>query len=186
MCAVDSKFQVNEEYRKRLNPADMQKRFFVLNRIFLRVKRELLELEEEDYDEIERVPGLKINHAILYGSIQSYFYDVFRLRDFHSSEDGLINRPKKAAYIIKWLVNDKPIYFESDAFSDPVTCHLLLFVNELVAFRAGLGYAGVPLKLVDEETTDKFVYNLAFRPSDEGMMSLWFDSFLNANGLPLQ
>lgn len=183
---VNPKFLVSERYRKRINTDDVHGRFYVLNRIFLRIKKKLLGIDTDNYDEVAAAEGIRINHAVLYSSIYSYYYDVFRLRDFHSSDDGLINKPKKAAYVIKWLANDKPLSFDECEFTDPMICHLLSRINEIYAFRAGIAYANIPLALIDDDTSDKFVYNLAFRPFEEGWVAFWFESFLRFHGLPLE
>ena len=179
-------YLVSKRFRDRVDNKDVQDRFYNLNCLFLRVKRSLLGMQGATYETVEKASGIYVNHAVLYSCVYSYWYDILRLRDFHSDEDSRINKPKKAAYLIKWIVKEKPISFDPYQFSEPRTCHILSRVNEICAFRAALAYAEIPLKLVGHDITDKMTYNLAFRSPDTGMMSLWFETFMESNGISIK
>lgn len=186
-----SEHLVNERYRSRVPREKVLQRAHVLTCCFLRIKKHLLGLTTDDYDEIKKVPGVYLNSALLVHALYSYWYDVFRLRDFHAPDGKLINKPKKAAYLLKWIIATKPISFDPDKIADAMQKHLLIRINEIFALRVGLLYAGIPLKLIDYgapagDLADKFTYNLAFRGADAGFVSLWFESVLHFHGLQLE
>lgn len=167
---------VSKKYRESVNEEDVLLRLAVMDSAFVRIRSALKMGNKEGY--------VRLNRAVLTNALFSYYYDIIRLRDFHGSKR--INRPKKAAFLIKWIVKEKPIYFDPDPFGEDSVLEVLSCVNELYAFRCALGYAGIPLNLVDATETDNMVYELAFREHSTGMMSLWFETFMNFHGIRLE
>lgn len=177
---------MNESYSDRLDEEKIYRRYYVLSRQALRIKAAVLQLDDATYEEIEAAPGIWINQALLFGAIESYWFDIFRLRDFHNDPEGLVNRPRKAAYTVKWLTRYKPISFDASFFTSKEDCSFLCMINEYFAYRAGVRYAGLKDDMLDTDTMDRFIYNLHFRSYDEGFVSMWFWSMLKANGLPIR
>lgn len=183
----NNKFKVNKSYIERLDEHKIYKRFYNLQRQALRIKRVILRMDKDaSYDDIEAAPGIAINEALLFGAIESYWFDIFRLRDFHNDEEGLVNRPRKAAYTIKWIVKYKPISFDPRLFTEPIDTSFLPSINEFFALRAGMRLAGISDNMIDDESVDRFIYNLGFRPFDEGFVSFWFMSFMKHHNLEIE
>lgn len=182
---------VNESYRSRVKREQILERSAVLTKIFLRVKGTLLGVKGYEYDEISKLPGIYLNDPLLLHRIKSYWYDILRFKDFHASgADKLINKPKGP------LTQSNGSWSRSQSFvpnelPDPVQRHLAMRTNEIFAFRTGLEYAEIPLKLIeygapDGDLADEFSYNLAFRGVDVGFLSLWFETVLHFHGLPVE
>lgn len=166
---------VSPDFQNSIDEEELFKRLSNMDDAFLRLRMALEVGEQEEC--------IRLNRAILTNALYSYYYDVKRLKDFHGSLR--INRPKKAAFLIKWLVKEKPISFDPDCFGQDSILEVLSCINELYAFRCALGYAGIPLKLISAQQTDNFVYELAFREHSTGMMALWFETFMDFHGISL-
>jgi hypothetical protein len=121
--------------------------------------------------------GPRLNQALLTNLIYSYFYDIDRLKDFHGMER--INEAKKGAYLMKWIVRVKPIYFdESEMPEDPELSALMACINEIYAIVMGLTYAGIDLALLDERFVEPLMYQMLYRTLDEGLLAMWLDAII--------
>lgn len=115
--------------------------------------------------------------------IYSYFYDVDRAKLFHGM--WLINEPKKAAYLVKWILKHKPIWYDDDSVTDPSMRGFLHLINEYYALRAALAYTSIRLQDVPAHLMERLLYDFFFRYIDENSMTLWFETFYHFTGRPL-
>ncbi len=176
--------QVSEPYKNSVDEDDIYKRLGVCHNTFLRLKQLILDLTAASEAQVRDDCRIGINLAVLTNALYSYYYDIKRIKDFHGSD--LVNKPKMAAYLIKWLVKEKPIWFINEEISNPETMEILSCINELFAFRIGLGFACIPLAIVDIGTSDKFVYELAFRNPEPSMISFWLETFVKHHNLAIE
>lgn len=168
--------QVSKEYQDAVSDDMVLERIEVLVKAFERMKT-IITGDLSNHD-------LRINLAVLSNLVYSYFYDVRRAKEFHGMQR--INKPKKAAFLMKWLVIEKPISFDEDGFRDHDTLALLSCVNEVFAFRVALGYANIPLSRVPIDLQEDVIYSLIYRGADETALSLWFRTFMTLHGIDLE
>jgi len=127
--------------------------------------------------------SIGINMSILTNALYSYFYDLERLHDFHASDGN--SYPKQAAYLIKWLIKEKPVWFDSEIFLDNEHLELLCEINEFLALRMGLGIAGIKTSQITPSETENLVYEFVFRNHHPGLLSLWFEKLMIEHEIPL-
>lgn len=168
--------QVTKEYQDAVSDDMVLERMEVLVKAFERMKT-IITGGLSNHD-------LRINLAVLSNLVYSYFYDVRRAKEFHGMQR--INKPKKAAFLVKWLVIGKPIGFDEDRFSDHDTLTLLSCINEVFAFRVALGYANIPLDAVPIDLQENVIYSLIYKGPDETALSLWFETFMTLREIDLE
>lgn len=122
--------------------------------------------------EFEESELLNLNKAILTQVVKSYFYDVERLKHFHSI--SRIDGYKQAAFMIKWLVNFKPIRFTDENPNEVKAFHLC--INEIYAIKVGLSMAYIPESKLTTTGMHKLVYNMYYRNFDEHTYTLLLES----------
>lgn len=113
----------------------------------------------------------------------SYFYDIDRAKLFHGMH--LINEPKKAAYLVKWILKHKPIWYDDATVSDVSVKGFLHLINEFYALRAALAYTSIKLEEVPSGLLERILYDFFFRYVDENSMTLWFETFYFFTKRPL-
>lgn len=180
--------EVSSDVQEALDLNKLRRRVYVWEQEYIRLIRAILELGDQISDEDVLNDGrIGLNRAVLINAAWSFFYDVIRAKHFNGSTR--LNGPKKAAYTIKWIVMEKPIWFKPEEFTydkigDHETIELLSCINEFFAVRLAMGYADIPLTLYEDKIIDDFVYELSFRSVNEGMMALWFETFMESNNIP--
>ena len=118
---------------------------------------------------------LEINSAVLNTLIYSYYYDIYRTKKFHDMQK--INESKKAAFMLKWLIHERPIYFDESSLDelDPKLMGILVCINEIFALRIAFMYAEIPMEIADDDMYSCMIYQLIYRAGDEGSWALIFD-----------
>jgi len=126
----------------------------------------------------------------LESSISSYFYDIFRYKEFHGMLDegniSKINYPKIFSFTIKWIVRDKPFYIDTDGtnieniysseqakkffkISNSINELILLFwINDTHKHHSGS-------TLLDSNDFTSLIYNFRYREINTGILELFFE-----------
>lgn len=121
------------------------------------------------------VNAVHLNKGILLPLVQSYFYDVERLKHFHAIDK--IDGYKQAGFMMKWIIKLRPIFFDDsqlDAKTGITKFHL--FCNEIYALRIGLSMAKIQVSKVSAEFLNKQIYQLVHRNVDEHMLMMWLEA----------
>ena len=161
--------QVSDAIQKAVNEDAVFLRFEVLVRTFERIKS-ALDLR------CGGATPIRINKKLLFHAVYSYFYDIERVKHFHGMKR--INEAKKAAYLTKWIIRMKPIYFDDSEATDKTLTSEMLIFNEFFAFRSALAYAEIPLSAVSDGTLDVILYQFAYRDIEPGLLSILFEMLI--------
>lgn len=139
--------------------------------------------ESENHSSTERFEPI-VNLHLLDHLVTSYFYDVIRYKEFHfpletrhecKENEDRINRYKIAAYTVKWIVRVKPLFIDDLESTNPMSEKqdaLITTLNEQFAVFVATYILGIN-ELYDEDFND-LVYQLCYRPYDEGAFELVF------------
>lgn len=160
--------KVNKDIRDKVPDERVFRRLNVIKKEFLRLQEIIT----------TKAPNLvlELNERVLSIALKSYFYDLERLKHFHDFD--LTNEPKKAGYLLKWLVKNKPIYF--DLHKGRVTPELssfLLCINEIFALRIAFAYAGLPIEKIENDCWKNLVYHTLYREVDSDFFALFVDLY---------
>jgi hypothetical protein len=135
-------------------------------------------------------PNLKVNLSCSTERLQdaaiSYFYDIYRYKDFHGMLDddsqSLINFQKVYAFGIKWLLKEKPFYLElldDSNTDDELYLEYASTINEDFALNwVVLSYqAQTKVKIeFPEDEWNKLIYTFKFRDTQTSLLELIFQS----------
>ena len=110
----------------------------------------------------------ELNEATLYNVVESYFEDVERHKDYHQSTR--IDKPKQAAFTIKWISKLRPIQFNHELRKPSKN---MLYANELFALRCGFLFLGLKVQVLPERVYEEALYTLRYRAADERLLLLW-------------
>jgi len=126
-------------------------------------------------DEFESLFGqrLQINAAQLGNVAQSYVFDLGRYVKFHELE--IPDRARRGAYVCKWLMKLRPIYFDATITHLPEEiASMLLLANELFAMYVTSAITRVDLeKSLSERMGNILLYSLRYRSSSEDSFILF-------------
>jgi hypothetical protein len=160
--------KVNQIIREEVPEARIYRRLDIIISAFDCLKEQLT----------SQIPNLTLglNERILKITVKSYFYDVERLKHFHEIE--LVNESKKAGYLLKWLVRNKPIYFELDKENnEPHLSSLLLCINEIFALRIAFAYAEIPINKIDDKCWENLIYHMLYREVDSDFFAIFIEAY---------
>lgn len=121
----------------------------------------LIKIADELINKIKS-PNIKINYAILYNCVVSWYYDLTRTKTFHQIE--FADSHKRAAFIIKWISKLKPLQLDYHKEHPQVE----LLVNEAFALIAGLTHLNISIKDIPRNLIKNIMYTLHYRDI-EGM-----------------
>ena len=124
-----------------------------------------------------------LNPVLLNSALTSYFYDVYKFKNFSGSEWA--NRNKHAAYIIKWIVRFRPIQISEN--TEHVTSEIA-DINLKFALMCGFSFLGKEMTSLIMENKrksnnkeglsfyDELMYNLRYRHLSGKKLILTFEA----------
>lgn len=107
-----------------------------------------------------RWPGIRIDLYMLRHCVESYYYDVERMKSFHFIE--FADEHKRAAYTMKWICRLRPVYFDSDKNRAKSS----VLANEALAIALARRFLSLK-KPFEEKFMLHLLYSLHFRSPDE-------------------
>lgn len=143
------------------------------------------------------VDDVRLKHAVY-----SYFMDIIRHKEFHFNGTGTGDEPvsvhgdrsdggkyidtnKQAAYMVKWLLKTKPISImicpeTNKAWLEVIELaarqkDLIIYTNEMFALIYATGVLGVNPMKIDNSYKERLIYQLHYRPFEEGACIEMFD-----------
>lgn len=114
----------------------------------------------------------------LLSALRSYLIDIGRMVDFHHLK--VADDPKKATYLVKWLLKEKPIMYQGN----PRKEHAVL--NEIFALRVATLILRVGVQNIPEETRALIIYTMRYRHYEPDGFLVFFDHLWRTaeNGKP--
>ena len=105
--------------------------------------------------------GLYLNDAILYTTVQSYFQDLDRTKEYHGIENA--DNHKMAAYMIKWIVKTKPIQIrrQTKGIGKPA-----ILSNELFALFIAVEILDFDINSISNKLFQNLLYIFRYRSID--------------------
>lgn len=131
--------------------------------------------------------GIEINYSSerLQDAIVSYFYDIYRYKDFHGmldkpEEKSRINFQKIYSFTAKWVIKEKPFYTslsEDKECSEQSYLEYASTVNECIVLTwikmSYFAHFQTEVKFTDTEW-HKLVYTMKFRDIQTSNLELFF------------
>lgn len=109
-------------------------------------------------------PGSTINKSILVHCIESYFIDVYRLKDYHNIK--FADEHKRFAYTLKWFSKLKPIQIGES--KDPNS----MLLNEIFAYHLAVSHLNINAADIPSKIKNEILYILKYRTQDDNSWSL--------------
>ena len=122
-----------------------------------------------------------LNKAILNDVIVSFWYDIHRMICFHNMKKDGANVSKKAAYITKWILKLRPIYFHIDKADDFDAKYTELNENYAFYFSALLCDIDIEKFVKDKRRINEILYTFHYRNTSEETLILLYESLSNEN-----
>lgn len=162
--------QINSFYKEKVPKERIRQRLWHLEEAY----KDFINIAEKN-NRADLVRSININISTLTQVVSCYFYDVERLKHFHSIER--IDEYKQGGFIIKWITKLKPLYYdESQMNPETEVSSFHLFCNEMFALKVGLGMAKITTPKLTHEAYEKLIYHLVHRSVDESMLMMWLEA----------
>lgn len=162
--------QVNSFYKDKVTIEKIFKRLWYLEEAYNNFIDTASRRERADL-----IKSIYINKSILLQVVSCYFYDVERLKHFHSIER--IDGYKQGGFMMKWITKLKPLYFhESNINPETEISTFHIFCNELFALKVGLSMAKINMDKITHAAFEKRIYHLVHRGVDESELMMWLEA----------
>ena len=101
--------------------------------------------------------GIYLNLKLLRHAIESYFLDIYRMKNFHGIEYADCH--KRDAFSMIWIVKAHPIQLATDV----CMTESMLVINEVFAVHIGLAHLDIDIKDISGKYIRNLIYILHFR-----------------------
>jgi hypothetical protein len=161
---------VNKFYSDKIPESRKYARLGYLERVYEDLIQSFNNKGREDL-----IKSIYLNRAILLQVVSCYFYDVERLKHFHSIDR--IDDYKIGGFMMKWILKLKPVFFDNRELDPKIEVNKLhLCCNEMFALKVGLAMAKIKLSKISDEFLNKQIYHFVYRNVDEHMLMMWLEA----------
>lgn len=107
-----------------------------------------------------------LNEEIVWATVNSYFLDIKRKKEFHGIEYA--DAHKRASYMMKWIMRYRPVQIVRKSTKR------VYMVNELLATAHALKMLNVPANRVPTTLREHLLYLLRYRTVEPNALAMTF------------
>ena len=116
-------------------------------------------------DKFKDFQGIHLNLKLLRHAVESYFLDLYRMKDFHGITHA--DQHKRAAFSMLWIVKAHPIQLHTVASMTEA----LMVINELYAMHVGLSHLEIDITNISSTYIRNLIYILHFRQTSPEILA---------------